>query len=158
MSKEQQLQDLCLANNLCISLAESCTGGEIAARITKIPGASKYFNGGIVCYTPEAKISTLNVSADLIKTRGVVSKEVAKMMATNSLAVFDSDLALAITGVAGPTGGTDDCPVGTVYISVKTKTKIIDEHKVFSGTRLQVITKAADYCLDLLIANIKLFD
>jgi nicotinamide-nucleotide amidase len=102
-----------------IGVAESCTGGLLAARLTDPPGASAYFAGGVVAYADEAKAELLGVPADLIEAHGAVSPEVAEAMADGALARFDADVACAITGVAGPDGGTEDKPVGYVCFCAK---------------------------------------
>ena len=100
-------------------VAESCTGGMLAARLTDPPGASAYFAGGVVAYSNEAKRELLDVPADLIEAHGAVSPEVAEAMADGALHRFEADVAVAVTGVAGPDGGTDEKPVGYVCICAK---------------------------------------
>lgn len=116
-----------LASGKSLCTAESCTGGRIAALITSVPGSSDYFRGGIVSYQTEIKESVLKVDAAIINQYGVVSRETADAMRSCACRLFEADYAIAITGYAGPTGGTDADPVGTVYISV--------------GTALQGVTK-----------------
>lgn len=101
-----------------MATAESCTAGLLAARLADQPGASAYLTGGVVSYANEAKINVLGVPANLIEEHGAVSQEVAEAMAAGALRRFDADTAIAITGVAGPGGGTKDKPVGTVWFSV----------------------------------------
>ena len=101
-----------------MATAESCTAGLLAARLTDQPGASAYLMGGVVSYANEAKTNVLGVAANLIEEHGAVSQEVAEAMAAGALRRFDADTAVAITGVAGPGGGTKDKPVGTVWFSV----------------------------------------
>jgi nicotinamide-nucleotide amidase len=102
-----------------IATAESCTGGLLAARLTDLPGSSAYVAGGVVAYANEAKTELLGVEPDLIATHGAVSEPVAEAMADGALKRFQADTAVAITGIAGPAGGTDDKPVGTVCFTVK---------------------------------------
>jgi nicotinamide-nucleotide amidase len=102
----------------CIATAESCTAGLVAARLTDIPGSSDYVAGGVVAYANEAKTGMLDVDAALIKAHGAVSEPVAEAMARGALHRFDADTAIATTGIAGPGGGTEDKPVGTVCFSV----------------------------------------
>jgi nicotinamide-nucleotide amidase len=99
-------------------VAESCTGGLLGGAITSIPGSSLYFSGGVVAYRNSAKISLLGVPPDLIAAHGAVSREVALAMAEGILALFRADLAIAITGVAGPGGGSRGKPAGTVWVAV----------------------------------------
>lgn len=101
-----------------VAVAESCTGGLLGGAITSIPGSSLYFSGGVVAYGNSAKISVLGVPPALIAARGAVSREVALAMAEGVLALFRADLAIAVTGVAGPGGGSRGKPVGTVWVAV----------------------------------------
>ena len=101
-----------------IGLAESCTGGLLAARLTDLPGASAYFRGGVVAYSDRAKTELLGVPAELVSSHGAVSPEVAEAMARGAMERFDSELGVGITGVAGPGGGTEEKPVGYVCICV----------------------------------------
>ncbi len=116
MVKEIQEKLIKAGKTLCI--AESCTGGRIAALITSIPGSSEYFRGGIVSYQTEIKESVLRVPSDIIDMYGVVSIETADAMRECACCLFEADYAITITGYAGPKGGTDVDPVGVVYISV----------------------------------------
>ena len=105
---------------LTLSLAESCTGGLVGHRITSVPGSSEYFLGGVVSYSNEAKKSLLGVSAETLATHGAVSLETAREMVDGAMRAFGSDIGIAITGVAGPSGGSLKKPVGTVCIALKT--------------------------------------
>jgi nicotinamide-nucleotide amidase len=102
-----------------IATAESCTAGLLAARLTELPGSSAYVMGGVVSYSNEAKADVLGVDPALIEQHGAVSEPVAEAMADGALRQFDADTAVAITGIAGPGGGTPEKPVGTVCFSVK---------------------------------------
>jgi PncC family amidohydrolase len=106
------------ASGRTLAVAESCTGGLLGGAITAIPGSSLYFPGGVVAYGNSAKISLLGVPSDLIAVRGAVSREVAIAMAEGVLSLFRSDLAIAVTGVAGPGGGSRGKPAGTVWVAV----------------------------------------
>jgi nicotinamide-nucleotide amidase len=108
-------------NNLTVSVAESCTGGGLGYEFTRIPGSSKYFLGGIISYSNEVKVRHLNVRPETLVRNGAVSKETAKEMSKNCRKKFESDFAIAITGIAGPEGGTIDKPVGSVWISIANK-------------------------------------
>lgn len=112
---EQAVHDLFIAKGLTLSTAESCTGGSVAARLTRIPGASKYFMGSLVTYSNQLKMSLLDVSEKTLKDKGAVSEEVVKEMAKGLLAKTGTDYGLAVTGIAGPEGGTAEKPVGTVW-------------------------------------------
>jgi nicotinamide-nucleotide amidase len=107
-----------LASPLRLATAESCTGGLLAARLTELPGSSEYFNGGLVVYANEAKVALAGVPAELIERHGAVSEEVAKALADGARAALDADVGVGITGVAGPGGGTEQKPVGLVWVSV----------------------------------------
>jgi nicotinamide-nucleotide amidase len=102
-----------------LGLAESCSGGLLAARITDLPGSSKYMAGGVVSYSNEAKADLLGVDPALIERHGAVSPEVAEAMAIGALERFGADVAVSITGVAGPDGGTDEKPVGYVCFNAR---------------------------------------
>ncbi len=130
---------------LKISLAESCTGGYIAKKITDIPGSSDFFLGGIVAYDNYIKKNILGVSSDDIDRFGAVSVQVSESMAINVLKKFNSDISIACTGVSGPDGGTDDKPVGTVFISVKYLDKLISKKFIFRVDRKshRLMTKQA---------------
>lgn len=105
-------------NNLTLSTAESCTGGNIADAITRIPGASDYFKGSVVAYANEVKEKILNISGSDIEEHGAVSKTVVLQMAENIRKMLNTDIGIATSGIAGPTGGTDEKPVGTVWIGL----------------------------------------
>jgi nicotinamide-nucleotide amidase len=113
-----------------LALAESCTGGFIANQITNIPGASKMFKGGVVTYSNEAKEKFLGVRAETLKRYGAVSEQVAAEMASGARKQFNADYAIAVTGIAGPTGGTREKPTGTVFIAVTGKFGTVVERKL----------------------------
>ena len=120
---ETALVQLLLEKGLTVATAESCTGGLVAKRLTDVAGCSAVVAGGAVTYQTREKTAILGVPAALIEEKGVVSAEVAIAMAKGALDRFDTDLAIASTGIAGPSGGTEENPVGTVYIAVTTKEK-----------------------------------
>ena len=115
---EQVIADLLLKRNLTVSTAESCTSGLLAARLTDVPGSSKYFKGGSVCYSNELKINDIGVNSDLIERYGAVSEEVAEALAKNIAKKNNSDIGIGITGIAGPDGGTEKKPVGLVFVGI----------------------------------------
>ena len=115
---EEDVHYLFIEKGLTLSTAESCTGGSVAARLVRIPGASKYYLGSIIAYSNDLKQRLLNVSEDSLKKYGAVSEQVVKEMAAGLLAQTGSDYGLAVTGIAGPEGGTPDKPVGTVWGAV----------------------------------------
>lgn len=106
------------ASGRTLAVAESCTGGLLGGAVTSIPGSSLYFSGGVVAYGNSAKISLLGIPPGLIAARGAASREVAVAMAEGVLSLFRADLAIAVTGVAGPGGGSRGKPVGTVWVAV----------------------------------------
>lgn len=122
--------------NWTLSVAESCTGGGLGAEITKIPGSSQYFLGGIVAYSNEVKVRQLNVRPITVSRFGAVSQETAVEMAKNCRKKFESDFAISITGVAGPDGGTPDKPVGTVWIGISDKKATKAYNFLFGNDRL----------------------
>jgi PncC family amidohydrolase len=133
-----------------LALAESCTGGFIADQITNIPGASKMFKGGIVSYSNEAKEKFLGVRAETLKRHGAVSKEVAAEMAKGAKKQFGVDYAVAVTGIAGPTGGTKAKPIGTVFIAVAGKGGTVVERKLNRFDREKFKKVTARQALELL--------
>jgi len=137
---------LCLllqAKSQTLALAESCTGGLVSELLTAHSGSSAVFRGGAVTYSNESKIALLGVPAVLLARFGAVSAEVARAMAEGARAAFNSDLALALTGIAGPTGGSADKPVGLVHFAVASASGVSDRRVVFSGNRDQVRRRAA---------------
>jgi nicotinamide-nucleotide amidase len=137
---------LLVQRNQTVAVAESCTGGLLANRITNVPGASAVFSAGYVCYANQAKIDMLDVDPQLIEKHGAVSEQVACVLAEHAHACARSDYALATTGVAGPSGGSPEKPVGTVYIAVAASGKTIAKKFFFPTDRetfKQIATQAA---------------
>ncbi len=137
-------------NNKTLAIAESCTGGNIAKAFTANVGASKYFKGSVIAYATEIKTKVLNVPEDLIETHSVVSKAVAEAMAENVRALFNTDYAISTTGNAGPDKGDSDAEVGTVWIAIATKSKVLSEVFNFSNQREKVIQKATNKAFEML--------
>ncbi len=138
-----------------VAVAESCSAGLLAHEIVSAPGSSRYFKGGVVTYADAMKTKLLGVSPALIKKQGAVSPEVARAMAEKVRLLFDSDYGLAITGVAGPGGGTKKKPVGLVYLSLASKKKTQVWEKQFWGVRDQVQMKSAHKALEALWREIR---
>jgi nicotinamide-nucleotide amidase len=134
---------------LTLAAAESCTGGLVSELVTAISGSSRYFQGGVVSYSNASKTALLGVDASLIERHGAVSREVAVAMATGARERLKSDLALSITGIAGPTGGTPEKPVGLVHYAVASADGVSHREKVFLGDREQVRIRAAFAALAL---------
>ncbi len=135
MLNNQELAKLFLSSGMTLALAESCTGGMIASRITDIPGCSSWFRGGVVAYHNDIKEKLLGVPAEILQRYGAVSEQVARNMAEGVRASLVSDIALAVTGIAGPDGGTVEKPVGTVFIAVADRDGSFAEKYHFEGSR-----------------------
>jgi nicotinamide-nucleotide amidase len=136
--------------NLSLGAAESCTGGLVGGRLTDIPGSSDVFIGAVVCYSNGLKTELLDVPAELIGAHGAVSEEVARAMAEGARRRLSVDLAVSVTGIAGPTGGTADKPVGTVWFAVASPTGTQTRRIVFFGSRREVRERATQTALYLL--------
>lgn len=152
---EEQVFQLLKQHNITLSTAESATGGMIASKLVNVPGVSEFFREGYVTYSNDAKVKMIGVNRTLIDTYGVVSREVAENMAISVAKTAGTDAALSVTGVAGPDGGTKECPVGTVYIGCFLKEKTVVEHHVFPGNRQEVREAAANRALALLIEQME---
>ncbi len=143
------LQELLIKKNETITCAESCTGGLVASYITQNSGSSSIFRGSVVTYCNEIKEQELNVRKETMIKFGVVSCEVVEEMCIGVLKKFDADYAISISGVAGPTGGTKNKPVGTVAIGIISKEKILDIRIYnFSGNRNEIQIQAAKTALN----------
>jgi len=138
-----------------ISTAESCTGGLIAHFLTNISGSSNYFERGVISYSNNSKIDLLNVSEDLLEKNGAVNKEVACAMAEGIRKNSNVDIGLATTGIAGPTGGTVEKPVGLVYIAISTSEKTFVKKFNFTGDRLENKTSTLNAALVMLYEELK---
>jgi nicotinamide-nucleotide amidase len=153
-SLPEVVQQIMMKKGLSLSLAESCTGGNIAHMLTLVPGSSAYFKGGVVAYSNEIKSSMLGVSEQTLNEFGAVSKETVIEMARGAQDRFTSDYALAISGIAGPDGGTAEKPVGTVWIAVASKDGIQTKSFRFSRNRERNIAMASLSALHLLKKSI----
>jgi len=135
---------------LTVATAESCTGGFIAHNLTNISGSSNYFDRGIISYSNDAKNELLNVPKELLKEHGAVSEPVAKAMAEGIRKISNSDIGLSTTGVAGPTGGTKEKPVGLVYVGLSTKKDTIVKKFRFNEDRIGNKIATCNAALNLL--------
>lgn len=135
MRAEEKLGRLLTAKKLTLSVAESCTGGLLASRITDVSGSSAYFLGGIVAYQNEIKQRFLNVPPGILERHGGVSEETTQAMARGCRELFRSDIAIAVTGIAGPGGGSAKKPVGLVYIALAAKSKTVCRQFLWDGDR-----------------------
>ena len=132
-----------------IATAESCTGGWIAQAITEIPGSSAWFDGGFVTYSNNAKVQMLGVNPKTLEEYGAVSAEVAKQMAAGALANSEADWAVAVTGIAGPDGGSEAKPVGTVYVAWQGKNGGVKVERLqLSGDRHQIRKQAVENAME----------
>jgi len=147
---EDAVADLLARRRRTLALAESCTGGLIAAKLVNVPGMSRYFLEGVVAYANEAKVRTLGVPAALLEAHGAVSEPVARAMAEGARARAGADLALGVTGIAGPDGGSAEKPVGTVWIALADDRGTRAEREVFTGDRALVRERAANAALNML--------
>ena len=150
-SVEVQIGRLLQKRELKLALAESCTGGQIGDRITNVPGSSEYFLGGIVAYAYEAKVALLGVSWDTLNTKGAVSQETVLEMARGVRRILNTNIAVSVTGIAGPGGGTPEKPVGMVWIGLVAKEGEWTRLFQFSGNREQNKVSSANAALQMLL-------
>ena len=152
---EAEVGEILRKRGLTLAVAESCTGGLLSSLITDVPGSSDYFRGGVVAYSNEVKERVLGVPREILETVGAVSPECARAMAEGVRRLLNADLALATTGIAGPTGGTPTKPVGLVYIALAHPGGIeVREHR-FVGSRRGNKCSAAHGALELLLDFLK---
>ena len=147
----KRLQDACLRGRRTVALAESCTGGLVAAALTAIPGSSGYLHGGVVSYADEAKRDLLGVDPALLDAHGAVSAQVARAMATGARERFGADLAGSVTGIAGPDGGSAAKPVGLTYLGVADADGVDVRRVVWDGDRGSNRLESAVALLELLV-------
>jgi PncC family amidohydrolase len=155
MSIEQKIAKILTKSKETVALAESCSGGLLANRLTNIPGSSTFFKGGIITYSNKAKISLLKVPSFTIKKHGAVSSQTACSMAKNVRSLFKVNFGLAITGIAGPSGGTKLKPVGLTFIAINTPRETACFKFHFKGNRLQNKKSSTDEALKLLLEFIE---
>ncbi len=138
------------AKKLTLAVAESCTGGKLGDLITEVSGSSDYFLGGVISYSNDAKTRLLGVDAATLKTKGAVSEEVALQMAAGARKALSADIGVGVTGIAGPTGGTQEKPVGLVYIAVSSSGASVCRRNVFKGSRSSIKDQSAQKALGML--------
>lgn len=155
ISFEEAILKLLINNNKTVSTAESCTGGYIGHLFTSIPGSSKAYEGGAISYSYDLKKSMLGVQQNTLDTYGAVSQETVEEMAKGAINHFNTDYSIACSGIAGPSGGTEDKPVGTVWIAVATRNRVVSKKFVFGNLRLQNIERTAIQALYMLFRVIK---
>ena len=154
-SVQELVHDMLIERGASLAVAESCTGGVIASRFTAMAGASAYFNCGVVAYANEVKRDVLGVNAEDIERYGAVSESVARQMAEGARRVAGADYAIATTGIAGPTGGSEQKPVGTVWMAVATPTRTIAQLRNCGTDRGQIINRASAYAIEMLYKELK---
>lgn len=155
MSLLNNLQQLCIEKGVSVVVAESCTAGLIASKLTTLPGSSSYFNGGVIAYHNKIKTKILGVRQSIIDEKTEVSVEVVNQMAKSVLEKFDANFAIATTGYAGPSGGTNKNPIGTVFIAIASVVGIVVNRFVFLGNRQSIVNQASESALSLLYNEIK---
>ena len=149
------LAQILLSRNWTVALAESCTGGLVCATLTELAGSSEWFERGFITYSNEAKADCLGVPPELIEAHGAVSEQVAKAMAEGARINSRSDIAISITGIAGPTGGSTEKPVGTVCFGWATENQTLTKTMRFDGDRQMVRQQATEFALNELIALLR---
>ena len=142
INKESELLfNQCTQKNIDVTAAESCTGGMIASSIVSINGSSNIFKSSIVTYSNSMKSKLLNIPLSIIETNGAVSEQTVYHMALNVLSLMKADISIAVTGIAGPTGGSANKPVGLVWIAIGIKTKVFQKKYLLNGNRLEIRQK-----------------
>jgi len=147
----ENLVELLKARGLTCATAESCTGGGVGSAITSVPGSSAVYKGGVVSYSNEVKHKVLGVSSEDLARVGAVSSEVAAQMATGVRALLDVDLAVSVTGIAGPDGGSAEKPVGLVWFGLATREGVRTEKALFRGDRAKIREQAVTHALGMLM-------
>ncbi|MCZ8371406.1 CinA family protein [Phocaeicola acetigenes] len=149
LSKE--ISEIFWKEGFSLSTAESCTAGNVAAIITAVPGSSHFYKGGIVAYANELKQNILQVKAETLETYGAVSEETVIEMVKGAMQVFNTDFAVATSGIAGPAGGTPEKPVGTIWVAAGCKDKIVTAKLTEDNGRDKNIQSATKKTLQLLL-------
>ena len=152
---EEAIGKILLQNNATLSVAESCTGGFIASKIVSVNGSSRYFEGGVVSYSYNAKQNLLHVKKQTLETFGAVSEECVIEMCKGVLEKFHTTYSIAVSGIAGPDGGTDDKPVGTVWIAVGSEKNVVAKRFSFSKERFRNIELTYVFAIKMLMDEIK---
>lgn len=150
MTQAEKLVALLKAQNLKCATAESCTGGGVGAAITSVPGSSEVYLGGVVSYSNSVKAQVLGVRRETLDTAGAVSAECAAEMAEGVRRLTGADLAVSVTGIAGPGGGSEAKPVGLVWFGLASKAGVRTEKAIFAGDRAAVRAQAATHALGML--------
>jgi PncC family amidohydrolase len=151
MSMISTIAHLMIKDALTLATAESCTGGLVADQITNLSGSSAFFVGGFVTYADKAKEKLLGVRPETLLAHGAVSEETAREMAQGARQKLNADIAIAVTGIAGPTGGTPEKPVGLVYLALSADGASICQRHVWHGDRLENKAQSAEACLEMIL-------
>ena len=154
MTDTEKLVSVLTEKKMTVSTAESCTGGMISAAITSVPGSSEAFGYGFVTYANRAKQRLLGVKGGTLKKFGAVSAQTALEMAVGARLTSGSDYAVSATGIAGPGGGSEEKPVGLVYIAVASKKSVVVRENVFSGDRGEIRRQTVEEAIKLLLSEI----
>lgn len=154
MTDTERLISLLKEKNMTVSTAESCTGGLISGEITSVPGASDVFGYGFVTYANDAKTRLIGVKKGTLKKFGAVSPQTALEMAVGARLVSRSDYAVSATGIAGPGGGSEEKPVGIVYIAVASKSSAVVRENNFSGSRGEIRRATVEEAIKLLLSEV----
>ena len=147
---EEVIASLLTDRGETVSTAESCTGGLVARRLTELPGSSKFFMEGAVTYSNEAKVRTLGISQGTLDKYGAVSGETAEAMAVGIRNRTGTDYAISVTGIAGPDGGSEEKPVGTVWFGLADRNEVMTKKVLFPGDRYLIRWRSSQAALDLL--------
>lgn len=152
----QKLYEKLVTKKFKISTAESCTGGMLSSYLTALPGSSEFFFYGFITYSNAAKINLLSVPMQAIAEYGAVSKEVATFMAKGALIKSDNAIAIAITGIAGPSGGSENKPVGLVYFAIESSNIRLchNSKQIFSGDRNSIREQSCRYIIEMLLSKL----
>lgn len=148
---EEILREYMRARGLTLAAAESCTGGLVSDRITNVSGSSEYFPGGIVAYSYEAKVNLLGVSWDTLNAHGAVSEETVLEMARGVRKLFNADIGISVSGIAGPTGGLPEKPVGTTWLGLAANTGEWARHFIWDGDRMQNKHRSSEAALQFVV-------
>jgi len=152
---EEQIGALLRKHEKTISIAESCTGGFISHRMTNVPESSNYYDCSVIAYSNQSKIAILHVSPETLKKFGAVSRQTAIEMAQGIKQVSGSDLGLAVTGIAGPGGGTPEKPVGLVYTCLASDESVVCEEFRFKGKREEIKSQASEVALQMIKKHVQ---
>jgi len=156
MTLEEELGEKLRNRKLTIAVAESCTGGLLGSKITDVPGSSEYFLGGVIAYQNEVKESLLHVPQQVIAAHGAVSAQTVEAMAGGCRELFECDIAISITGIAGPGGGSAEKPVGLVYVGLATASGVISRRFQWDGSRTQNKESSVRAAMEMILATLKM--